>query len=277
MARPGAFKPAACGPVRGVPPTLEWVPVERLQVDEAYQRATDGPHSRRIIVGMVKQWDWALCQPLVVSRRTDGSLFILDGQHRHSGAVERGDVPHLPCVILSDRDAAGEAETFVALNTRRQKLSQADVFNGMLAAGDADAKTIGTMIAETGWRVRKSSNTAIFHPGDLVCAPMLARLIKTHGECAVRNALTALREAYPTTAVNCSATLLRALATIYRDGRLAGLDCDTFIETLGSIEPNDWLDSLRDMQRGNPSLSRQEALVEAFISETRAFAMSEAA
>ncbi len=269
--------PLIIGPVRGAPPTLEWVGVDRLSVDPDYQRATDGPHSRRIVLGMRKQWDWALCQPLVVSRRSDGSLWILDGQHRHAGATERGDIPHLPCVILTDRDPAQEAEAFVALNTQRQKLSQADVFNGMLAAGDESAKTVAAIIAETGWRVRKSSNSAIFHPGDLVCAPKLARMIKTHGECVVRNALTALREAYPDTPVNCSARLLSALATIYRDGNLGGIDCDSFIETVGSIEPNDWLDSGRDVQRSNPSLSAPEALIEAMLAEARAAQLDEAA
>jgi hypothetical protein len=67
-------------PQQGNPPSLEWCSVDRLSVDRAYQRATDSPASRKIIAAMVKGWDWTLCQPLVVSRRADGGLFILDGQ-----------------------------------------------------------------------------------------------------------------------------------------------------------------------------------------------------
>jgi hypothetical protein len=40
--------------VRNAPPTLEWVATDRLAVDDAYQRATDTPGSRRIILGMLK-------------------------------------------------------------------------------------------------------------------------------------------------------------------------------------------------------------------------------
>ena len=106
------FQPMARGPQKGAPPSLEFVALDRLRIDDAYQRATDGPHSRKIVIGMVKEWDWSLCQPLVVSRRLDGSLWILDGQHRHAGALERGDIPHLPCVVLPALAPTDEARAF---------------------------------------------------------------------------------------------------------------------------------------------------------------------
>ena len=263
--------------IRNAPPTLEWVAVDRLSVDPAYQRAIDGGHSRKIIFGMVKCWDWALCQPLVVSRRQDGGLFILDGQHRHAGAVERGDIPHLPCVILSGCDVAGEAETFVALNTRRQKLSQADIFSGMLAAGDPIAKATAELLDQTGWRIRGHATTTAYHPSDLACAPMLTKACKAHGEAVVRNALTTLREAYPDTPVRNSATLLKALIAIYRDGDLDGLDPDLFIDTLGECDPADWEAAGHDMRRKRPVLSRIEGISAAMIEAYHEVARDQAA
>lgn len=258
------------GPIRGVPPTLEWIAVDKLLVDKAYQRATDGAHSRRIIVGMVKGWDWALCQPLVVTRRDDGSLYILDGQHRHSGASARGDIPHLPCVVVPSPGAKGEAEAFVALNTKRQKLSQSDIFNGMLASGDADAVATQAMLEETGWKVRRHANTHAFNPGDLNCAPMLVKMRKAHGEAVVRNALVALREAYPDSVVTVSATLLKALIFLYRDDRLRGEDPDLFIEAIGQIEePRDWEDYGREQKRLSPVFSRVESIGEAMLAAYR--------
>lgn len=251
--------------VRNSPPTLEWVPVDRLAVDPTYQRATDTAASRRVIVGMVKCWDWALCQPLVVSRRADGSMWIIDGQHRHAGAQERGDIPHLPCVILSSCTDAGEAETFVALNTKRQRLSQTDLFNAMLAAGDEAAQETATIIAETGWKIARGSNAESYGPGHLSCAPMLAKATKTCGPAAVRNALTALREAYPDTAFNTAATMLKALIPIFRDGDLNGGDPDLFIEVLGSTDPDTWIDGGREYRRRNPALSYAEALAASMV------------
>lgn len=268
MSRPATPRDVP-GAVVGAPPTLEWISVDRLKVDPAYQRATDGHHSRRIIFGMFKAWDWTLCQPLVVSRRNDGELFILDGQHRHEGAVKRGDVHHLPCVILAGVGHAGEAEAFVALNTKRQRLSQADLFNAMLAAGDEIAIATAALLEQTGWRIRRSCNTQVFQPGDLVCAPMLAREVRISGEAAVRNALTALREAYPDQPVSNTATLLKALIPIYRDGDLDGGDPDLFIETLGTVEPADWDDYGREQRRKAPVLTRIEGISAAMLAAYR--------
>lgn len=267
----------ARGPVIGAPPTLEWVGVDRLHVDEAYQRATDTAQSRKIIVGMVKAWDWTLCQPLVVSRRDDGDLYVLDGQHRRAGAIERGDIPHLPCVVVSRIDQAGEARTFVELNTRRQRLSQGDIFNGMLAAGDADAKRVATILEETGWRHAHTSNTETYKPGDLFCGPRLTRELKANGEAALRNALATLREAYPEKPIRIASTLLTALIPIFRDNDLEGIDPDLSVETLGEVEPDDWPDFGRHEQQRSPALSRIEAIGMAMVNATRAAARRKAA
>lgn len=163
-------------PPIGSPPTLEWIAVERLAIDESYQRATDGPASRRLIQKITKGWNWNFCQPLVVSRRDDGTLYVIDGQHRLSAAMERGDIPHLPCVVIGGVEC--EAAAFVALNTQRQKLSAGDVFNAMLAAGDPDAKRVAELLQETGWRMARTSNPTFWKPGEMFCAPLIVKAVK---------------------------------------------------------------------------------------------------
>lgn len=265
------------GPVKGNPPTLEWVAVGSLEVDPTYQRETDGPQSGKIIAGMVKAWQWTLCQPLVVSRRPDGRQMILDGQHRHAGAVARGDIPHLPCVIVTGCDVQTEAKTFVALNTERQKLAQSDIFNGMLAAGDPEAKIMADILAETGWKQVRMRNLKLAAPGSLLCAPMLVKHMKAHGAAPIRNALTALREAYPDTPVSNAATLLKALIALYAGDDMAGADPDLFIEALGAIEPNGWEDEGQDYRRNNPSVSRVDAIAAAMMDACRDLEMDKAA
>jgi hypothetical protein len=246
----------------GSPPTLEWVAVERLAIDESYQRATDSKASRRLIYKIKEKWNWHYCQPLVVSRRSDGSLFVIDGQHRLSAAVERGDIPHLPCVVLSGADGTSEASAFVALNTQRQKLSQGDIFNAMLAAGDADAKLVADLLTETGWRMAHTSNTQVWKPGDLFCAPMIVKSLKSEGEEIVRNALAALREAYPEAPITNTATMLKALFCIYRDRRAAHR---LLVETLAELPSLDWELCRHDVRRSRPELSLRDALVETII------------
>lgn len=268
------FQPMQVGPQNGAPPSLEFVSVDRLEVDPAYQRATDGPHSQKIIVGMVKCWDWSLCQPLVVSRRPDGRMMILDGQHRHAGAKRRGDIAHLPCVVLAGIDVPGEAKTFVNLNTKRQRLSQADVFNGMLAAGDENAKETAEMIAAAGWRIVRSSSTDAWKPGDLHCAPMLADQRRIVGDVPVRSALQILRRAYPETTVTCTVRLLMPLISICR----GGIDATARRRlqfAVGSIEPGAWMARGTERQLLDETLSRHAAVAAVMVEAAAAVDLQE--
>lgn len=255
------------GPQVGAPPSLEQVPVDRLQVDPAYQRATDGIQSLNLIAAMVRQWDWRLCQPLVCARRADGSLWILDGQHRHAGAMARGDIAFLPCVIVPGIDIQTEAATFVALNTRRNKLTQGQIFHGMLAAGDLAAIATEAMIRETGWRVRQTSNTAIYKPGDLECAPMLSRVIANRrDDAAPRWVLTVMRAAWPTTPVRCAATLIKALIVAFDRFGADQQFTRAIITALGAADPDRWISrgaAIRDERQISTIAGVAEAIIAA--------------
>ena len=259
------FKPPQRGPQTGAPPSLEFVALDRLQVDPAYQRATDGPHSRKIIVAMVKEWKWALCQPLVVARREDSSLWILDGQHRHAGALERGDIAHLPCVVLPAIGTAQEARAFVDLNTQRQKLSQMDIFCGMLAAGDESAKATAELIEETGWRVVRTKTTKHWKPGDLVNAPAIASHLRVHGAATVRNALLTLRQAYPDEVVTAPANLINALVEIYRPGGNYADARPVLTSAMAKFSAESWIPRAQRLRLDFPATSIRDAVVELLL------------
>lgn len=255
----------------GTPPTLEWIGVDVLAVDDSYQRTMGSPASKKILAGMRRLWDWRLCQPLVVSRRDDGSLNVVDGQHRLTGARDRGDIPHLPCVIITGANAAEEAATFVALNDRRAKLSQYDIFHAAIVSGDPDAIAVMKLLDECGLVHARHSATDRWKPREINCGPMLARSIKTFNHVIVRNALTALAEAYPATVVTASASVLRGLFIVYRDfANKADFDPDDFIEAIGAVDPEGWLTEAREIQIANPSYSRPEAMAEALMDAAEA-------
>lgn len=267
-AKPG--KPVQRGPQVGAPPSLEQVPLDRLSVDPAYQRATDGPASRRIIRRMIQEWNWSLCQPLSVSRRAGGALFVLDGQHRLQGARERGDILYLPCVIASNLDRADEANTFVKLNTERQKLGENDVFIGLLSAGDEHAVRVQTLLDAAGWTLARHRGTHKFKPGELLCAPLLVKMLKARGEGAVRFALSVLRAAYPETRITITATLLAALGQLFDDADAAGsYTAADLIAAIGAQPPHKWL-AVRDRRIARfPALSQQTALAQVLLAAAR--------
>lgn len=254
--------------VIGNPPTLEWVGVERLQIDAIYQRSVEGPHSKRILAGMTRCWDWRLCQPLNVSRRADGSLFVVDGQHRLVGALQRNDIPHLPCVISTHADAADEANTFVALNLKRQKLSQGDIFNASLASGDLDAQRVYDLVHRAGLSFARHTNTQSYKPGQIFCGPMLMQSLRAKGESVVANALVAMGEAYQGKVMTRAATLLKALILIYSDdAKRVGFDPDQFISAISQVDQEDWNEYAHEARKANPALSGREALALAMMEQ----------
>lgn len=87
-------------PPVGTRPSIEWIPLNMLSVDPAYQRSTDNDSSRRLIASITAKFDWRLCMPLVVSRRADDKLVIIDGQHRWLAACKRDDIDSLPCCLF---------------------------------------------------------------------------------------------------------------------------------------------------------------------------------
>lgn len=254
--------------MEGQPPTLEWIAVGRLEVDQRYQRAVDTSQSRKIIYGMVKCWDWRLCQPLNVSRRQDGSLFVVDGQHRLAGANERGDIPHLPCVVSQHVDHADEAHTFVALNVKRQRLSQGDVFNASLASGDQDATRVQAIVERAGLSFARHANPVSWKAGQIFCGPAIMKALRLHGEAVVTNALVALAEAYAGKVLSRAGTLLKALYVIYaEDAKRPGFDPDHFIEALSAVDQGDWDEYAISTCKANPALSRVEGFAAAFMEQ----------
>lgn len=69
-------------PAKGSLPVLQYLTPGQLQVDASYQRSIENGQSRSLIARIAKDWNWDLCQVLVVSRRGDQGLFVVDGQHR---------------------------------------------------------------------------------------------------------------------------------------------------------------------------------------------------
>jgi hypothetical protein len=126
--RPDLVARPKCNPVIGELPVLQYCAAEQLCVDERYQRSLEANQSIRLIRRIAANWDWGLCQPLYVARRSDGKLYVVDGQHRWAAAKLRGDVWQLPCVVRSFASTEEEAAAFVALNQERTPLTALQIF-----------------------------------------------------------------------------------------------------------------------------------------------------
>jgi hypothetical protein len=229
-------------PQVGRPPVLEWIAPADLNVDEAYQRSLENDSSLTLIRRIAQFWDWGLCQPVNVARREDGSLWIVDGQHRHAAANMRGDIAHLPCVIQSFRTRSDEACAFVALNKQRRALGSVDVFKAALVAGDETARAVMDILNDARLRLAKHQNYNVWKPGELFCIATIQSGYKKHGRLVVSSSLCALSEAFDGQVLQYAGNILAGLIEFYAaELREAAFDADTFIETLSSRSQSEWI------------------------------------
>lgn len=183
-------------PQRGTLPVLQYCPPAQLAIDPLYQRQLD-QRSQQLIWRIAAGWDWNLFQPLVVARRPDGELFVVDGQHRLEAAKLRGDIQQLPCVIFSSSAAADEAEVFVKLNQERRPLTAFALYNAALATGDPVVTALAEIFRDTGWAIVGTADTKTLKPGELNCVGRIRRLHAQHGDRLTRMVLTVLARAFP--------------------------------------------------------------------------------
>jgi hypothetical protein len=132
-------------------------PIEENKIDKkiffAFIRASklliSSAYQRFICVSTIKkakQFNYKLCQTLVIAMRPDGSYVVIDGQHKAIMAILSGEELDLPCqVIVHDANASLaqcikiEAQLFEDLNTSRKNTSTLDKVRAGLSYNDEES------------------------------------------------------------------------------------------------------------------------------------------
>lgn len=188
---------AAYLPPVGSLPSIEWIHLNRLSIDSLYQRSTDNDTSRRLIASVAAKFDWRLCAPLVVSRRTDDALVIIDGQHRWTAVCMRSDIPQLPCCVFRYANIEEEARMFIVANRARKPINRLDDYYAALAAADEDALEIQSLVTSAGLRVARSTSATAWRAGEMAFTSSIANAIRKFGSGVTSAALTDMAAAFP--------------------------------------------------------------------------------
>lgn len=207
MSRPATAR-LKVNQAQGVMPSLQFCLLDQLQIDPAYQRSMDNEQSLSLVRRIATYWNWDLCQPLVVARRVDGGLWVVDGQHRLAAARMRDDIPQLPCVVSNYAAAADEAAAFVALNRERRPLSTLDLFRAAISAGDETALAVFGAMTELGLSVAPHTNFTAWKPGMVSNVKAIERAWRGAGAVRTRRALAAMASAF-------SGEVLRYCGTVF--------------------------------------------------------------
>ena len=119
-----------------------FVRASKLLVSSSYQR-----YICVSTIKKAKQFNYLLCQTLVVALRPDGSYVIIDGQHKGIMSVLSGEDLDLPCQVFKHDINASlsqcikiEAQLFEDLNNSRKNTSTLDKVRAGLSYGDDKSK-----------------------------------------------------------------------------------------------------------------------------------------
>ena len=152
-----------------------------------YQRGIIEKH----VQDMADNWNPLLFRPPLLSRREDGKLDIIDGQHTIEAIRRRGHT-EVPAIVRDGVDYATEAATFADLNTHRKGLRPYEVWRSEAEAGRQWAVTLRDVAERNGLKVAHERT-----PNALACIGECRRILrKPEGAALLDGALYVLTRAY---------------------------------------------------------------------------------
>lgn len=159
-----------------LPFKTEFVLVNALQIDRRYQRR----ESQAWVDKIAGKYDPDLMRPLDVSRRSDGSLWIMDGQHRYFALVQLGygDVL-IPCHVYEGLTIEQEAKIFDTQDAIKRMTPQ-DRFRAKLTGNDPAAHSLKRLVERNGYTINLTDT--LVGNGRFVCVGTLEEIVSSYGE-----------------------------------------------------------------------------------------------
>ncbi|SLN77270.1 DUF6551 family protein [Oceanibacterium hippocampi] len=242
--------PVASSADPGPEPVLDWLPLDRLVVDDRYQRDASRTGSRGIINKICREFRWRAFQPPTVAPLGDGTFAIIDGQHRVEAARKHPLIDRVPCYVVEADDLADQADGFVRINADRRQVPGTVLHQARARAGDGDALQLEKVCHAAGVRIARYRPAHGCEPAETVAVGSIRKLIFNYGEAPVREALETIRAAHPETRDALRAPLIKALAVFHASYRRAdGFDRERLIRVVGEQSPLDLVETGRTSKK----------------------------
>lgn len=128
------------------------LPVSVLNVDNSYQKPLSMAHVKKI----TKNFDPMGVGQIHVSKRSDGTYWVFDGQHRTAAYRELG-IENINCIVYEGLTIEEESKGYVFYNNTMQQ-TQLQKFKAELLAGVPEAIKINNIVKSLGLAVDTERN-----------------------------------------------------------------------------------------------------------------------
>ncbi len=161
---------------------LLWIPLEKLRIDDAYQRPVN-EKGKANVRRVAETFRWSKFEIPMVTPRKGGVFAIINGQHRSLGALVNGGVKSIPCWVI-EVSPEEEADAFAAINGIVTAMHPLYLYKALLAAGDAVAKAIDRVTKKAGVIIAPYPRSDLA-PNETLAVGTVERAIARFGEAAV--------------------------------------------------------------------------------------------
>jgi hypothetical protein len=257
--RPNSISPGAV-------PILQWLKIEDLVVDPAYQRPIVG-NGRRNVDRIAREFSWSCFAPVVVSPVEGGKFAIIDGQHRTTSAAILG-IESVPCQIVIAA-LTEQAAAFKAINGTITPISQMALHAAALIANEPWAVQIAHVCACAQVELlRYPVPINKQGPGQTMAVGTMTQCLKRYGEATLITALQCVTQTANNQPGALTARTIKALCEVLHrnpEWRESGL---SLLEAFDSID----LMSLQEdsaLDAAAKRVGRVEAMSERIQAELR--------
>jgi hypothetical protein len=132
--------------------SAEVLKISDLKVDVEYQR--DLRHD--LVEQIAREYDIVKAGPILVSRRRNGTLWVVDGQHRMAGALQAGE-EEIFAHVVEGLTVKTEAALRLARNDRRSD-STFEKFRTRLVMGDKKAEKMVEIAFQANTQINSAPN-----------------------------------------------------------------------------------------------------------------------
>lgn len=159
------------------------VDVDELRIDDTYQRGVTKGGTANII-RIARNFDWRKFTPIIGILNADGTVSVIDGQHRAAAAKSRG-IRRVPVYFVkaSLKEAAG---AFAAINGNVTPMAAHQIFKAARAAGMDWAVAIDRACAAAGVRpMTYALPASAMKENETLSIGTLRKCLDRHGEAAL--------------------------------------------------------------------------------------------
>ena len=193
--------------------SLAWIPINQISVD-VYQRDLQSKRAAKL----AKQFSWHNVQAISVSRRSDGSLWVTDGQHTLE-ILRILNYSLAPCMVV-ESDRTSEARAFVQRNSPDggKRVTQREIQHAGLYANEEKALAADKLLKEFGLELAKGGHQV----GKTNAIGFIRDKALTHPEI-LRSAMSRIKSLWAGEPEAWTRTILRGMCEVETSGKASAV------------------------------------------------------